>query len=129
MFEQQFRKNFPLEKRKNTVDRIYEKYPGKIPVLVFRAQSAVGTPMISKNKFLVSDEMSMGRFIAEIKRTFIMENDHHPVEQQAIFIFTGSSALVALHATMGEIYKKYKDPEDGFLYITYAGENAFGFFF
>jgi GABA(A) receptor-associated protein len=26
---------------------------------------------------------------------------------------------------MGHIYEKYKD-EDGFLYITYSGENTFG---
>lgn len=41
---------------------------------------------------------------------------------KAIFIFV-NSVLPATSASMREIFAEYKD-NDGFLYLTYSGENA-----
>lgn len=44
--------------------------------------------------------------------------------EKAIFLFVGKS-LPRTAALMSEVYDKHKD-EDGFLYLTYSGENTFG---
>lgn len=44
--------------------------------------------------------------------------------KQAIFIFV-DEVLPPTAALMSSIYEEHKD-EDGFLYITYSGENTFG---
>jgi len=45
-------------------------------------------------------------------------------EEKAIFLFI-NEVLPPSSALMSQIYEKHKD-EDGFLYITYSGENTFG---
>ncbi len=44
--------------------------------------------------------------------------------EQAIFLFVNDT-LPPTAALMSQIYEKNKD-EDGFLYVTYSGENTFG---
>ncbi len=44
--------------------------------------------------------------------------------EQAIYLFVNGS-IPATAALMNTIYEEHKD-EDGFLYITYSGENVFG---
>lgn len=57
--------------------------------------------------------------------------------QKAIFLFVGDQfppsctlftfySLTSVASLMSELYEKYKD-EDGFIYLTYSGENTFGF--
>ena len=43
--------------------------------------------------------------------------DHNPTCLLSVFVFAA--------ALMSEVYDDHKD-EDGFLYITYSGENTFG---
>lgn len=45
---------------------------------------------------------------------------------QAIYFMVNDRALASLSATVGEVYETDADA-DGFLYITYASQNAFGF--
>jgi GABA(A) receptor-associated protein len=45
--------------------------------------------------------------------------------EQAIFLFVGSGTLPASVATLQSVYDQHRD-EDGFLYMTYSGENFFG---
>jgi len=45
--------------------------------------------------------------------------------EQAIFLFVSSGTLPPSVAALQTVYDKYKD-EDGFLYMTYSGENTFG---
>ena len=45
--------------------------------------------------------------------------------EQAIFLFVGSGTLPASVSTLQAVYDQHHD-EDGFLYMTYSGENFFG---
>ena len=44
--------------------------------------------------------------------------------ETAIFLFI-NNMVTTNHSSVGTVYEDYKS-EDGFLYITYAGENTFG---
>ena len=45
--------------------------------------------------------------------------------EQAIFLFVSSGTLPPSVATLQSVYDQHRD-EDGFLYMTYSGENFFG---
>ncbi|KAF3512714.1 hypothetical protein F2Q69_00004361 [Brassica cretica] len=97
-----FKQEHPLEKRQAEASRIRDKYPDRIPVIVERAEKS-DVPDIDKKKY-------------RIKLS----------PEKAIFIFV-KNILPPTAAIMSAIYDEHKD-EDGFLYMSYSGENTFGIF-
>ncbi|KAG7541945.1 Autophagy protein Atg8 ubiquitin-like [Arabidopsis thaliana x Arabidopsis arenosa] len=99
--------------------RIREKYPDRIPVIVEKAgQSDV--PDIDKKKYLVPADLTVGQFVYVVRKRIKLG------AEKAIFVFV-KNTLPPTAALMSAIYEEHKD-EDGFLYMTYSGENTFGFF-
>eukprot|EP01126_Amoeba_proteus_P027337 TRINITY_DN2712_c0_g1_i16.p1 TRINITY_DN2712_c0_g1~~TRINITY_DN2712_c0_g1_i16.p1 ORF type:complete len:125 (-),score=15.83 TRINITY_DN2712_c0_g1_i16:199-573(-) len=76
-------------------------------------------PDCTKRKFLVPHEITVGAFMFEIRRHIPELN-----QQQAIYLFVGTQ-LPDSSALMYHVYEQHHD-EDGFLYVMYSGENAFG---
>ena len=74
---------------------------------------------IDKHKYLVPNDISVGQFVYIIRKRVKL------TPEKAIFIFI-NDVLPPTSTLMGDIYNEHKN-EDGFLYITYAGENTFGF--
>jgi len=112
-----FKNKYSLEKRKEVAQRIRSKYPDRIPVIVEKSPKSK-VPEIDKKKFLVPSDITIGKFIFEIRK-------HIPLSaEQAIFLFVKDS-LPPSADLVSTIYNQHKD-EDGFLYITYSGENTFG---
>ncbi|POS81154.1 microtubule associated protein 1A/1B [Diaporthe helianthi] len=75
---------------------------------------------IDKKKYLVPADLTVGQFVYVIRKRIKLSPD------KAIFIFV-DEVLPPTAALMSSIYEEHKD-EDGFLYITYSGENTFGGF-
>ncbi|XWS49751.1 hypothetical protein CRYUN_Cryun12cG0029800 [Craigia yunnanensis] len=98
MAKSYFKQEHNLEKRRAEAARIREKYSDRIPVIVEKAERS-DIPNIDKKKIKLSAE-------------------------KAIFIFV-DNVLPPTGAIMSAIYEEKKD-EDGFLYVTYSGENTFG---
>ena len=71
-----------------------------------------------KKKYLVPNELTAGQFMYVIRRRIKLE------PSKALFIFINGT-IPCSSTLMIELYEKYKD-QDGFLYITYNGENVFG---
>ena len=112
-----FKQEHPLEKRKEVADRIRQKYSDRIPVIVEKAPKS-DAPDIDKKKYLVPADITVGKFVYEIRKHMKLS------PEKAIFLFV-NNVLPPTAALMSQIYDRYKD-EDGFLYITYSGENTFG---
>lgn len=106
-----------LEKRKEVAEKIRQKYPDRIPVIVEKAPKS-DAPDIDKKKYLVPADITVGKFVYEIRKHMKLN------PEQAIFLFVNDT-LPPTAALMSQIYGKNKD-EDGFLYVTYSGENTFG---
>ncbi|KAK7820141.1 autophagy-related protein 8f [Quercus suber] len=98
MTRSMFKQEHDFEKRRAEAARIREKYPDRIPVIVEKAERS-DIPNIDKKKIKLSAE-------------------------KAIFIFV-DNVLPPTGAIMSAIYDDKKDG-DGFLYVTYSGENTFG---
>jgi len=112
-----FKQDHPLEKRREVADRIKSKYPEFLPVIVEKAHNT-DAPDIDKKKYLVPREITVGKFVFEVRRHMSLKAD------KAIFLFV-DNVVPPTGALMSTIYDKHKD-EDGFLYVTYSGESTFG---
>ncbi|MBA0651422.1 hypothetical protein Goklo_018748, partial [Gossypium klotzschianum] len=117
-------------KRRAEAARIREKYPDRIPVptrlllpisicivIVEKAERS-DIPNIDKKKYLVPADLTVGQFVYVIRKRIKLS------AEKAIFIFV-DNVLPPTGAIMSAIYEEKKD-EDGFLYVTYSGENTFG---
>ncbi|CAH8326658.1 unnamed protein product [Eruca vesicaria subsp. sativa] len=114
-----FKQEHPLEKRQAEASRIRDKYPDRIPVIVERAEKS-DVPDIDKKKYLVPADLTVGQFVYVVRKRIKLS------PEKAIFIFV-KNILPPTAAIMSSVYEEHKD-EDGFLYMSYSGENTFGIF-
>mmetsp|Transcript_7161 Transcript_7161/g.22584 ORF Transcript_7161/g.22584 Transcript_7161/m.22584 type:complete len:118 (-) Transcript_7161:98-451(-) len=112
-----FKVDHPLDRRKSEAERIRAKYPDRIPVICEKADRS-DIPDIDKKKYLVPADLTVGQFIYVIRKRIKLP------PERAIFIFV-DNVIPPTAALMSTVYEVQKD-EDGFLYITYSGENTFG---
>merc|ERR1711939_661462 len=106
-----------MPKFKQEAGRIREKYPDRIPVIVEKADKS-DIVDIDKKKYLVPSDLTVGQFVYVIRKRIKLS------PEKAIFIFV-NNVLPPTAALMSSIYEDHKD-DDGFLYVTYSGENTFG---
>jgi len=113
-----FRSKHSLAQRQDEAHRIAERYPGRIPVIVERANRAADIPYIDKQKFLVPSHMTVGQFLFIVRKRLTLP------PEKALFIFINGQ-LPTTAQTIGALYHEHKN-EDGFLYVFYSGESTFG---
>jgi len=113
-----FKEEHTLEKRTAEATRIRDKYPDRIPVIVERAAKSDNVPDIDKKKYLVPSDLTVGQFVYVVRKRIKLD------AEKAIYIFV-NNVLPPTAAFMSALYEEQKDP-DGFLYLTYSGENYFG---
>ena len=114
-----FRKKHSFPKRLEEATRIRAKFPDRVPVIVERCNnSGIEIPNIKKQKYLVPFDITAGQFMFIIRKRIQLE------ATEAIFMFIGNK-LAQSSELFGTLYENNKD-DDGFLYLTYSGENTFG---
>ena len=101
-----------IEQRKSEAEKIRNKYPDRIPVVVERVPNSQ-IPEIDKRKFLVPNDISVAQFMWIIRKRIQLPSE------KAIFLFVNKT-IPQSSSTMGQIYTNFKD-EDGFLYIAFSG--------
>jgi GABA(A) receptor-associated protein len=115
--DETFKQKYEFFKRVSESNKIIEQYPDRIPVIVEPAEKcSIGR--IDKNKYLVPRELSMGQFVYVIRKRIKLE------PEKALFVFI-NQVLPPTSSCIYDIYNEHKDA-DGFLYVTYTGENTFG---
>lgn len=112
-----FHQKYDLETRKKEAERIKEKYPNKLPVIIEQYKSSK-IKKIEKSKFLVPDELTIAQLLIIIRKRLSLK------QTEAIFLFT-ENILPPTTQTISSLYSEYKN-EDGFLYLKYCNENVFG---
>ena len=112
-----FKKLHSLEKRTQESVHIKKKYPDRIPVIVEKLDKSTIYD-IDKKKFLVPGDLTVSQFV------YVIRNRLKLAQEDSIFIFVNNS-LPNSSSLVSQIYKEHKD-EDGFLYVSYSGENTFG---
>lgn len=114
-----FKSCFNLEERIKKQEELQRKYPSRIPIICEKAINSTLQPL-EESQFLAPEDMIGSQFIFLIRRKL---NLH---QSSAFFLLIDGKVLLTGNDTMKQIYNKYKDKEDGFLYITIANENVWG---
>ena len=99
------------------MEKILEKYPDRVPVYVNRKDGS-NVSEITKHKYLVPKEMTMGNFIYVLRKNIKLKSS------QALFVFV-DNIIVSNSDMMIEIYNRNVS-DDKFLHIIYSSESTFG---
>eukprot|EP01091_Cochliopodium_minus_P014550 TRINITY_DN4959_c0_g1_i3.p1 TRINITY_DN4959_c0_g1~~TRINITY_DN4959_c0_g1_i3.p1 ORF type:complete len:120 (-),score=26.82 TRINITY_DN4959_c0_g1_i3:99-458(-) len=113
-----FKEQHNFESRLDIANKIKMQYPQRVPVIVEKAPNS-RAPEIEKKKFLAPRDITVAKFLTEIKRHIKLSH------QESLYIFVSNNVIPQGSASMHQLYEQHKDP-DGFLYITYSSENTFG---
>lgn len=108
-----------LEVRQSLYQSLVKQYDDRLPVIVERhTQSEL--PVIEKRKYLVPHNMTVTNFTNVIKQRLSLP------PETSLFLCAGGAVLSPGEALMSEIYNRHRDQSDGFLYVTYRGEDTMG---
>lgn len=116
-FGVKFKDQMNFEQRRTQSNQVRAKYPDRIPVICEKEERS-DIAEIDKKKYLVPVDLTVGQFI------YVIRNRIKLPPEQAVFVFINGT-MPPTASLMSAVYEERKD-EDGFLYITYAGENTFG---
>lgn len=114
----QYKQNTTFQDRRNEVDRIFKKYPDRIPCFIYKNPKS-SLLSVDRNKFLVPNDITMPQLYYIIRKRIQLD------PKEGLFILINEETCVNSIKTLQDIYNEYKDP-DGFLYICYSSENVFG---
>ncbi|KAI5652983.1 hypothetical protein M9H77_30170 [Catharanthus roseus] len=114
MAKSSFQRENTLERGTTESSLIRKKYPDRIPMVVEKARKS-DISDVDKKKYLVPAELTIGQFVYVVRRRINL------TAEKSIFVFINDTGL------MSAIYEENKD-EDGFLYMSYSGENTFGLY-
>lgn len=114
-----FKERNSFEKRSQESHNIILKYPDRIPIICEKWGNDQEMPIIDRKKYLVPNDLGVNQFIYIIRRRMKLK------PEKSLYIFINNSIIPHTGGCISEYYHKYKD-DDGFLYITYSGENTFG---
>lgn len=112
-----FQKMYTLQQRRDESVRIKKKYPDRIPIIIEKSKDS-NIVDIDKRKYLVPADLTIGQFV------YVIRNRIKLAPEQAMFVFF-NNIVPPTSALMSQMYNEHKN-EDGFLYLTYSGENTFG---
>jgi GABA(A) receptor-associated protein len=112
-----FKTKYLVDCRIKESERLKEKYPDRIPIIL---DKEIGSDIqnIDKKKYLVPMDFTVGQFHFLIRKRIKIR------EEQAMFLMV-NGFIAANSSLISQLYQEYRD-KDGFLYITYSGENVFG---
>ena len=114
-----FKEKHTFEKRSEESHKIMLKYPNRIPIICEKWGNDPDMPDIDRKKYLVPNDLGVNQFI------YIIRSRMKLAPEKSLYIFVNDSIMPHTGGNISEYYHKYKD-EDGFLYISYSGENTFG---
>ena len=77
---------------------------------------------LTSYRFLMPNTFKVSEVLTIIRKKLQINRDEH----QGMVLLAAGKHLMQNHVDLKMIYDKYKDPEDGFLYIVYAQEKIYG---
>src|SRR3990167_2467115 len=103
------------------IQRLREKYPGKLPVVVSKA-SECNLPNLDRTRFLIPYFFTIQELVMVVRSRLRIK----PEETILLFVdHKGSHIMVPMNYAICNIYDLYKD-KDEILQVLYASENVFG---
>lgn len=101
------------------VQEIKRQQPDKVPIIIERYESERSLPVLDHCKYLVPAHITVADVMQIIRRRLNLHPD------QSFFLLVNEKSMVSVTMTINQIYEMERE-QDGFLYIVYAGQPAFG---
>ena len=115
-----FKKENPdAEQRRKECEKIRNQFPEKIPIICEKDPKS-NVLKIDKIKYLLPGNLLVSEFNMMIKKNVGY------LPSAAFFLLANGKHSITGDTLLSEIYERYKDPQDGFLYIAYASELTWG---
>ena len=113
-----YRERLTLDERKKEYRRVMSKYKNeRIPVILERSSNP-DTPKLDREKYVLPPDITIAQLLVVIRKRVALP------DTGALFLFK-DNRVVSSNATIQEVAKESVS-EDGFIYLTYTTENAFG---
>lgn len=105
-----------LRRRQQIFGQMWQTYGAeKVPIIIGSTKLK-----LAKDRFLVDSSMTMGQFSREVRSLCSPKPD-------ALFMFTREKNIMPLSSMqVWHVAERYRDREDGFLYLVVTSENCFG---
>lgn len=116
----EFMKKFRASHGTDDAEKLFLSHPNCVPIIVDRHETS--DPKLSKNKFLVPGDLTVGQFQGLVRRSI-----GELTPEEALFFFINEQ-LVVSSRLLSQVYADhYKAGEKrDFLYVTYTKESVFG---
>ena len=116
-----FKEKFTFAQRSCESSRIMKLHPTRIPIIIEKSDKCTQPSIknIDKRKYLVPKDMTIGQFMYVVRKRISL------APHEAVFIFTQTGTIPCTSTSIENIYNQDKN-DDGFLYLSYSGENTFG---
>jgi len=101
---------------------VIEENPGKLAIQMIKSPSfklPIPEKFAKNNRFLIPDSFRIADVLTVVHKSLEIDN------ATALLLFVGGNSYIPA-TSMKELYDKYKNEDDGILYITYATECTFG---
>jgi GABA(A) receptor-associated protein len=106
-------------KRRQESTKIREKYPDRIPIICEKdPRSKIND--VDKTKYLVPADLTVAQFYMIIRKRLELH------KESALYFLVAGKHSITGDSLMSDIYEKYRDSADGFLYIAYTSELIWG---
>ena len=111
--------NRDVQQRRQNCEKIRHQFPDKIPIICEKDPKSKIRD-IDKTKYLVPNDLTVSQFSFMIRKRIEIKQD------EAFFLLVNGKTSLTGDSNLIDIYEKYADKEDGFLYIAYASELTWG---
>ena len=112
--------NRDVQQRRQNCEKIRHQFPDKIPIICEKDPKSKTLRDIDKTKYLVPNDLTVSQFSFMIRKRIEIN------KEEAFFLLVNGKTSLSGDANLNDIYERYKDKEDGFLYIAYASELTWG---
>jgi GABA(A) receptor-associated protein len=106
-----------IGERVSECTRLRTSYPRGVPVVILKDLHCI-CPDIQQHEFSFLSTLNVAEIMTFVRDRLKLGH------RDAIFVFAGSELCVG-HQTIKELYQRHVS-DDGFLYLVYSSEEAFG---
>ena len=111
--------NKDVNKRKQMSEQIKQNYPDKIPMICEKdPASKIGS--INKTKFLIPRYLTVSQFSLQLSKKIELK------PSETFFLLVNGKIVITGETSFGCIYDNFADKNDGFLYLSYTGNEYMG---
>ena len=114
-----FKQEKTVNERKIMCEKFKSRYPGVIPIIIEKDPNANIT-VLDETQFAIEHTLTAGHLILMIKKRMKMKKG------EALSLLVNGKTVITGSDSLSDIYEKYKDKEDGYLYIVYTSSLFLG---